>query len=101
MQQALAHEAEAAAAPAPGVGQHAPLTADQRQQARDAAHALQQALAQSELAQPPLDVLVQLLPADATERLQEAIDTFDFDQALAQLQQLRTHWIDAPTENPA
>ncbi|SFU35128.1 PAS domain S-box-containing protein [Paenacidovorax caeni] len=101
VQQALAHEAEAAAAPAPGVGQHAPLTADQRQQARDAAHALQQALAQSELAQPPLDVLVQLLPADATERLQEAIDTFDFDQALAQLQQLRTHWIDAPTENPA
>ena len=101
VQQALAHEAEAAAAPAPGVGQHAPLTAGQRQQARDAAHALQQALAQSELAQPPLDVLVQLLPADATERLQEAIDTFDFDQALAQLQQLRTHWIDAPTENPA
>jgi len=63
-----------------------------------AAHALQQALAQSELAQPPLDVLVQLLPADATERLQEAIDTFDFDQALAQLQQLRTNWIDEPTE---
>jgi HPt (histidine-containing phosphotransfer) domain-containing protein len=68
--------------------------------AQPAAHALQQALAQSELAQPPLDVLVQLLPADATERLQKAIDTFDFDQALAQLQQLRTHWIDAPTENP-
>ncbi len=46
-------------------------------------------------------MLVQLLPADATERLQEAIDTFDFDQALQQLQQLRTHWIDEPTENPA
>ena len=44
---------------------------------------------------------MQLLPADATERLQEAIDTFDFDQALAQLQQLRTDWIDAPTETPA
>ncbi|MDR6155942.1 two-component system sensor histidine kinase/response regulator [Acidovorax delafieldii] len=101
VQQALAHEAEAAAAPAPGVGQHAPLTADQRQQARDAAQALQQALAQSELAQPPLDVLVQLLPADATERLQEAIDRFDFDQAVVQLQQLRTHWLDEPLENPA
>ncbi len=101
VQQALAHEAEAATAPAPGVGQHAPLTADQRQQALDAAHALQQALAQSELAQPPLDVLVQLLPADATERLQEAIDTFDFDQAVVQLQQLRTHWLDEPLENPA
>ncbi|MFN4029241.1 MAG: PAS domain S-box protein [Acidovorax temperans] len=101
VQQALAHEAEAAAAPAPGVGQHAPLTAGQRQQARDAAHALQQALAQSELAQPPLDVLVQLLPADATERLQEAIDTFDFDQAVVQLQHLRAHWLDEPMENPA
>ncbi|MDR6765000.1 PAS domain S-box-containing protein [Acidovorax delafieldii] len=101
VQQALAHEAEAAAAPAPGVGQHAPLTADQRQQARAAAHALQQALAQSELAQPPLDVLVQLLPADATERLQEAIDRFDFDQAVVELQQLRTHWLDEPLENPA
>ncbi|RMA59652.1 PAS domain S-box-containing protein [Acidovorax sp. 100] len=98
---ALAQEAEAAAAPAPGVGQHAPLTADQRQQARDAAQALQQALAQSELAQPPLDLLVQLLPADATERLQEAIDRFDFDQAGVQLQQLRTHWLDEPLENPA
>jgi len=101
VQQALAHEAEAAAAPAPGVGQHAPLTADQRQQALAAAQALQQALAQSELAQPPLDVLVQLLPADATERLQEAIDRFDFDQAVVQLQQLRTHWLDEPLENPA
>jgi len=101
VQQALAHEAEAAAAPAPGVGQHAPLTADQRQQARTAAHALQQALAQSELAQPPLDVLVQLLPADATERLQEAIDRFDFDQAVVELQQLRTHWLDEPLESPA
>uniref|UniRef100_UPI0025CFC163 Hpt domain-containing protein n=1 Tax=uncultured Acidovorax sp. TaxID=158751 RepID=UPI0025CFC163 len=101
VEQALAHEAEAAAAPAPGVGQHAPLTADQRQQARDAAQALQQALAQSELAQPPLDLLVQLLPADATERLQEAIDRFDFDQAGVQLQQLRTHWLDEPLENPA
>ena len=101
VQQALAHEAEAAAAPAPGVGQHAPLTADQRQQARDAAQALQQALAQSELAQPPLDLLVQLLPADATERLQEAIDRFDFDQAGVQLQQLRKHWLDEPLENPA
>ena len=50
---------------------------------------------QSELAQPPLDVLVQLLPADATwSALQEAIDTFDFDQAVVQLQQLRTHWLD-------
>lgn len=94
VQQALAQEAEAAAAPAPGVGQHAPLTADQRQQALAAAHALQQALVQSELAQPPLDVLVQLLPADATERLQEAIDTFDFEQAVVQLQQLRKHWLD-------
>ena len=101
VEQALAHEAEAAAAPAPGVGQHAPLTADQRQQARDAAQALQQALAQSELAQPPLDLLVQVLPADATERLQEAIDRFDFDQAGVQLQQLRTHWLDEPLENPA
>ncbi|PUA98061.1 PAS domain S-box-containing protein [Acidovorax sp. 107] len=101
VQQALAHEAEAAAAPAPGVGQHAPLTADQCQQALAAAQALQQALAQSELAQPPLDVLVQLLPADVTERLQEAIDRFDFDQAVVQLQQLRTHWLDEPLENPA
>ena len=101
VQQALAHEAEAAAAPAPGVGQHAPLTADQRQQALAAAQALQQALVQSELAQPPLDVLVQLLPADATERLQEAIDRFDFDQAVVQLQQLRKHWLDEPLENPA
>ena len=99
--QALAQEAEAAAAPAPGVGQHAPLTADQRQQALAAAHALQEALVQSELAQPPLDVLVQLLPADATERLQEAIDTFDFEQAVVQLQQLRKHWLDQPLENPA
>ena len=48
----------------------------------------------AELAQPPLDVLVQLLPADATERLQEAIDTFDFEQAVVQLQQLRKHWLD-------
>ena len=94
VQQALAQEAEAAAAPAPRVGQHAPLTADQRQQALAAAHALQEALVQSELAQPPLDVLVQLLPADATERLQEAIDTFDFEQAVVQLQQLRKHWLD-------
>ena len=101
VQQALAHEAEAAAAPAPGVGLHAPLTADQRQQAVAAAQALQQALVQSELAQPPLDVLVQLLPADATERLQEAIDRFDFDQAVVQLQQLRKHWLDEPLENPA
>ena len=94
VQQALAQEAEAAAAPAPGVGQHAPLTADQRQQALAAAQALQQALENAELAQPPLDVLVQLLPADATERLQEAIDTFDFEQAVVQLQQLRKHWLD-------
>ncbi len=94
VQQALAQEAEAAAAPAPRVGQHAPLTADQRQQALAAAHALQEALVQSELAQPPLDVLVQLLPADATERLQDAIDTFDFEQAVVQLQQLRKHWLD-------
>lgn len=101
VQQALAHEAEAAAAPAPGVGQHPPLTQDQRQQGQAAAQALQQALAQSELAQPPLDVLVQLLPADATERLQEAIDRFDFDQAVVQLQQLRMHWLDEPLENPA
>jgi hypothetical protein len=48
-----------------------------------------------------LDLLAQLLPGDAMERLQEAIDTFDFDQALVQLQQLRTHWIDEPTETPA
>ena len=48
-----------------------------------------------------LDVLVQLLPADATERLQEAIDRFDFDQAGVQLQQLRKHWLDEPLENPA
>ncbi len=46
-------------------------------------------------------LLAQLLPAAAMEPLQEAIDTFDFDQALQQLQQLRTHWIDEPTENPA
>ena len=101
VQQALAQELDAAAAPAPGVGQHAPLAPAQRAQAAAAAQALQQALARSELAQPPLDELAQLLPADAMERLQEAIDTFDFDQALAQLQQLRTHWIDAPTETPA
>ena len=44
---------------------------------------------------------MQLLPADATERLQEAIDRFDFDQAGVQLQQLRTHWLDEPLENPA
>ena len=101
VQQALAQELDAAAAPAPGVGQHMPLAPAQRAQAAAAAEALQQALARSELAQPPLDVLAQLLPADAMERLQEAIDTFDFDQALAQLQQLRTDWIDAPTETPA
>ena len=101
VQQALAHEVEAAAAPAPGMGQNAPLTLAQRQQARAAAQALQQALARSELAQPPLDMLMQLLPADATERLQEAIDTFDFDQAAVQLQQLRTHWLAEPLENPA
>ena len=51
----------------------------------DAAQALAQGLARSELAQPPLDLLAQLLPGDAMERLQEAIDTFDFDQALQQL----------------
>ena len=62
---------------------------------------MQQALANSELAQPPLDVLAQLLPGAAMEPLQEAIDTFDFDQAQAQLKQLRTHWIDEPTETPA
>jgi len=101
VQQALAREWEAAATPAPGVGQHAPLAPAQRAQAHAAAQALQQALARSELAQSPLDLLAQLLPGDAMERLQEAIDTFDFDQALAQLQQLRTHWIDAPTEDTA
>lgn len=98
VQQALASEVDAAAAPAPGVGLHAPLAPAQRTQARAAALALAQALARSELAQPPLDVLAQLLPGDAMERLQEAIDTFDFDQALEQLQQLCTHWIDEPTE---
>ena len=101
VQQALASEADAAAAPAPGVGQHTPLAPAQRAQALVAAQALAQALARSELAQPPLDALAQLLPGDAMERLQEAIDTFDFDQALVQLQQLRTHWIDEPTETPA
>ena len=81
--------------------QHTPLAPAQRAQALVAAQALAQALARSELAQPPLDALAQLLPGDAMERLQEAIDTFDFDQALVQLQQLRTHWIDEPTETPA
>ena len=100
-QQALACEAEAAVARTPGVGRHPPLTPAQRQQALAAAQALQLAMAQSELAQPPLDVLVQLLPADATERLQDALDTFDFDQAAVHLQQLRAHWLDEPTENPA
>ncbi|MFO1212661.1 MAG: hypothetical protein U1E74_09220 [Paenacidovorax caeni] len=72
-------------------------------EARSAAQALQQALENAELAQPPLGTpLAQLLPAAAAmEPLQDAIDTFDFDQALQQLQQLRTHWIDEPTENPA
>ncbi|WP_298208758.1 PAS domain S-box protein [Acidovorax sp.] len=101
VRQALANEVDAAAAPAPGVGQHAPLAPAQRAEARAAAQALEHALIRSELAQPPLDTLAQLLPGEAMERLQEAIDTFDFDQALVQLQQLRQHWIDDSTENQA
>ena len=68
-----------------------------------AAHAadLEQALAGSELAQEPLDRLGQLLPATALGPLLEAIDSFDFDQALVQLQQLRAHWCDLPTEDYA
>ena len=100
VRQALAQDVLHAGTPAPH-SSYAPLSAAQREQARQAAQALQQALANSELAQPPLDVLAQLLPGAAMEPLQEAIDTFDFDQAQAQLKQLRTHWIDEPTENPA
>ncbi|MBU2172677.1 MAG: PAS domain S-box protein [Gammaproteobacteria bacterium] len=101
VQQALATEVDVATAPAPGVGHHAPLSPAQRAQARVAAQALEAALVHSELAQPPLDRLAQLLPAAAMERLQDAIDTFDFDQALVQLRLLHQHWIDEPTENLA
>ena len=98
---ALAQDARQPAGSAAEGSLHAPLSDAQRTRARSAAQALQQALENAELAQPPLDLLAQLLPAAAMEPLQEAIDTFDFDQALQQLQQLRTHWIDEPTENPA
>ena len=98
---ALAQDARQPAGSAAEGSLHAPLSDAQRTRARSAAQALQQALENAELAQPPLDLLAQLLPAAAMEPLQDAIDTFDFDQALQQLQQLRTHWIDEPTENPA
>ena len=98
---ALAQDARQPAGSAADGSLHAPLSDAQRTRARSAAQALQQALENAELAQPPLDLLAQLLPAAAMEPLQDAIDTFDFDQALQQLQQLRTHWIDEPTENPA
>ena len=98
---ALAQDARQPAGAVAEGSLHAPLSDAQRARARSAAQALQQALENAELAQPPLDLLAQLLPAAAMEPLQEAIDTFDFDQALQQLQQLRTHWIDEPTENPA
>ncbi|MBY0409925.1 MAG: Hpt domain-containing protein, partial [Burkholderiaceae bacterium] len=101
VQQAWEQESKAASLPTTGAGQHSPLTPAQRQQVQAAAQALQKALEQSELAQPPLDVLVQLLPADVAERLQEAIDTFDFDQAIVQLQTLRTQWLNEPVENLA
>ena len=83
------------------VEQHAPLTQAQRDQAQLAAQALEQALANAELAQEPLDLLVQLLPGTTLAPLLEAIDRFDFDQALVQLQLLNVHWFDFSTENQA
>ena len=101
VEQALAQEASEAASPAPGVAQAATWTPAQRAAAGQAITALAEALRRSELAQQPLDALAQVLPASALERLQDAIDSFDFDQALEQLQRLTEQWLDATPEDTA
>ena len=98
VEQALASETPAAVTRA---ARQAALTPVQRTQAQAAALALEKALARSELAQGPLDVLGQLLSGKTMAPLVEALERFDFDQALAQLQQLRTHWLDMPSESVA
>ena len=100
VEQALASEA-AAAAPERGAARYAPLTPAQRTQAWAQALALEKALASAQLAQGPLDLLEQLLPEGAMAPLVEATGRFDFDGARVQLQQLRVHWMDAPTETVA
>lgn len=62
MHHALAQDARQPAGSAAEGSLHAPLSDAQRTQARSAAQALQQALENAELAQPPLDLLAQLLP---------------------------------------
>ena len=90
-----------ASVPVASAPQRILLSPERRMQAHAAAQTLEHALAGSELAQEPLDRLGQLLPATAPGPLLEAIDSFDFDQALVQLQQLRAHWSDLPTEDYA
>ena len=79
----------------------APLTAAERAQAQAAALALEKALSRSELAQAPLDLLGQLLAHTAMAQLLDATERLDFGQALVQLQRLRVHWMDVPTESVA
>ena len=96
---ALAQDASRSRSPAEG--SHAPLSDAQRSQARSAAQALQQALVKMPnwpsrrwtfwpsccLPRPWSLCRTRLTPLTLTRPLQ-------------QLQQLRTHWIDEPTENP-
>ena len=101
VEQALASEASAAAPEDPGAVPLAPLTAAERAQAQAAALALEKALSRSELAQAPLDLLGQLLAHTAMAQLLDATERLDFGQALVQLQRLRVHWMDVPTESVA
>ncbi|MBY0454320.1 MAG: PAS domain S-box protein [Burkholderiaceae bacterium] len=59
---------------------------------------LAQALAAGELSESPLHTLACILPALLLEPLQQAIDHFDFDQALDCVEALRTQLAPAPEE---
>lgn len=92
VQKALTHGTGITVSPVTGVTA-APLDASSREQVRLAVQTLAQALTRSELDQSSLDCLVQLLPESATEHLQDALDQFDFVQALEALNQLESCWI--------
>jgi len=74
----------------PPVPSSAPAAAADPLQQRSAIDALDQALAHSEIAAGALDALLALLPVRDAQRLQDAIDAFDFDAARDCLQDLRS-----------
>ena len=81
------------AAPAP---QPSVLDAAQRAQIAAALAQVRSSLEQGELPDVALAQLPSLLPSARLQALHEAIDSFDFDAALQQVQQLHT-WIEEPS----